>query len=780
MNFLVLIWFGRLFAKQIVFPYSIRLVQRQAHQFMNRKLALEMIKLMQQTDEILTTYMLHAAHKSILFTKYKEHSRLLVRMCDFVNLFATVNSKQIRKDAEKGKSRLSQLFRDITAALMRIEELIREIRVEPVKQFGKKPAEGSQQKVERVCDSLASVERLPSFANREQEDPMDTSQLPKHTIWSYYFGLGDFERTTNDTPQHATKGPNHFTTERHMPLIHAHDTNKVLEMRALIQQVMEYSEISHNPIPLQCGRRPRRRASCLGFCFKPIFGSTRQMGNILAKTFEGQRIKVPTEDDPKIKIDCMFFTATCEPVVIRPSESTDKLPLPKYLNLPTFILCNPNAMFYQYMVNQPHAYYLRFFLNKNINVMVWNYRGYGLTKGDPTPTNIRQDGSVIVKYLRETLGLSGKLGVYGRSLGGVVTTHLAEHADLIFADRTFSNFEVLSTRKFFSKMAKALFKMASGGWVINNDDNLAQRTSCYKVLMTERADEVIEVHSSLMTGVARAVLGRKHLKAGQDFYLSKDQLRGFISATEYVLNMEHDLYNVLESANAARQHQLHVLQSPGTRFFCLGRAYSRNHHSQRIHPDIEQSQFSETLPLSPLSTNNLLAGSTTVTASSAVFTDSEQMQRSVQSRELLAESLKRLTTVNFLDHQDLVLTAREEDEGLPGYIFDLWGALHALCNDFIDLQGGMLRLGDDIVGVNRYTSPFEVENFFILMEVYGETPELSTFINRLYDHKTQREAAKNTVEALVAKVQKTIERMEEIEAGLSDRTPTRKKAFVSL
>lgn len=179
-------------------------------------------------------------------------------------------------------------------------------------------------------------------------------------------------------------------------------------------------------------------------------------------------------------------------------------------------------MFYQYMVNQPHAYYLRYFLNKNINVMVWNYRGYGLSNGNPDPTNIRKDGDQIMKYMRENLGLKGKFGVYGRSLGGVVTTHLADQVDFIFADRTFSNFDVLANRKFFSSVAEYLFKLSSGGWVINNDSNCLHKgvKNCYKVMLIDKADEVIEVHSSLMTGVAREALGRKHLKTGNGFYLS--------------------------------------------------------------------------------------------------------------------------------------------------------------------------------------------------------------------------------------------------------------------
>ena len=59
----------------------------------------------------------------------------------------------------------------------------------------------------------------------------------------------------------------------------------------------------------------------------------------------------------------------------------------------TFILCNPNAMNYQQMINYPHAYYMKYFLNKQINVLVWNYRGYGRTKGRPSPDNICQDAS---------------------------------------------------------------------------------------------------------------------------------------------------------------------------------------------------------------------------------------------------------------------------------------------------------------------------------------------------------------------------------------------------
>jgi hypothetical protein len=71
--------------------------------------------------------------------------------------------------------------------------------------------------------------------------------------------------------------------------------------------------------------------------FKSIFGEAKQMGTILAKTFEGKQIWVRSEDGTKI--DCMFFSGTSEKI-----DNYD--PELHYKNISTFILCNPNAMFY--------------------------------------------------------------------------------------------------------------------------------------------------------------------------------------------------------------------------------------------------------------------------------------------------------------------------------------------------------------------------------------------------------------------------------------------------
>jgi hypothetical protein len=55
-----------------------------------------------------------------------------------------------------------------------------------------------------------------------------------------------------------------------------------------------------------------------------------------------------------------------------------------------------------------------------------------------------------------------------------------------------------------------------------------------------------------------------------------------------------------------------------------------------------------------------------------------------------------------------------------------------------EVQGAMLTL-EDVVNVNKPSDALEAENFFILMEVYGATPEISTYLMKTYDHQASRQ-----------------------------------------
>jgi abhydrolase domain-containing protein 13 len=131
----------------------------------------------------------------------------------------------------------------------------------------------------------------------------------------------------------------------------------------------------------------------------------------------------------------MFFPCTSERVLSKEElivSRAAKLPDPEYISKPTIIVCNPNALFYHHMVNSPNSYWLSFFLKKGVNVVGWNYRGYGHTSGSCNPYNLKSDGESVLNFVLNEIQISGKIGMYGRSLGGVVASHLsATYPDII-------------------------------------------------------------------------------------------------------------------------------------------------------------------------------------------------------------------------------------------------------------------------------------------------------------------------------------------------------------
>lgn len=140
-------------------------------------------------------------------------------------------------------------------------------------------------------------------------------------------------------------------------------------------------------------------------------------------------------------------------------------------------MCAPNALMYQQMVTTPNAYWLNFFLKREINVMCWNYRSYGLTTyrccQGLNPYLCKIDAERVLQFMVKNLKLSGKIGVYGRSLGGIASTHLANKYPNIISslivDRTFCEFDRLSECRLRGGSTSSLFKILSCNWRALND-----------------------------------------------------------------------------------------------------------------------------------------------------------------------------------------------------------------------------------------------------------------------------------------------------------------------
>ena len=69
-----------------------------------------------------------------------------------------------------------------------------------------------------------------------------------------------------------------------------------------------------------------------------------------------------------------------------------------------------------------------------------------------------------MEYLVNTIKVTGKIGVYGRSLGGIPTCYISPYADMVIVDRSFSNLRAMALSRYNSGFADFLFKIGSCGW----------------------------------------------------------------------------------------------------------------------------------------------------------------------------------------------------------------------------------------------------------------------------------------------------------------------------
>lgn len=106
-------------------------------------------------------------------------------------------------------------------------------------------------------------------------------------------------------------------------------------------------------------------------------------------------------------------------------------------NCPTVILCFPNGGFIEYFYFQ--CEWVNFYLEKGINVFLWNYRGYYRSTGISNSKNILEDAERVFDYLKQTVKVKGIIGAHGESLGGYVASHLAKSKklDFLLIDRSF-------------------------------------------------------------------------------------------------------------------------------------------------------------------------------------------------------------------------------------------------------------------------------------------------------------------------------------------------------
>ena len=111
------------------------------------------------------------------------------------------------------------------------------------------------------------------------------------------------------------------------------------------------------------------------------------------------------------------------------------------------ILCHGNGDLVCFMPNEIKAMAQRF----NVEVVTFDYRGYGNSEGFPTAGRLYRDGQAVYDYVTQSGYAPSEIFVYGRSLGGAVGVHIAEENEIagLIIRSSFSSMADLAQSKFF-------------------------------------------------------------------------------------------------------------------------------------------------------------------------------------------------------------------------------------------------------------------------------------------------------------------------------------------
>eukprot|EP01017_Pseudomicrothorax_dubius_P004324 TRINITY_DN10843_c0_g1_i2.p1 TRINITY_DN10843_c0_g1~~TRINITY_DN10843_c0_g1_i2.p1 ORF type:complete len:812 (+),score=218.85 TRINITY_DN10843_c0_g1_i2:289-2724(+) len=285
----------------------------------------------------------------------------------------------------------------------------------------------------------------------------------------------------------------------------AHIEKMQIDIRELITDLVWY-------------RRLRR------WLFNNAMGSIDQVRVDMESRYNTQRVHISTVDGKVL--DCMFVlgrgtensSSTVGAGPVPPAGDISNRSVDGELDVsmeqrsvidvgPTILFCNPNAGIYEFMYFENE--WVDFYVNRGINIFLWNYRGYGKSQSFPTPTRLLRDAETVVDYLRSTMNVR-KLGVHGESLGGMVAAHVAakKNLDFLCADRTFSALRDV-VRHGLNRVIEGIY-LSITFWSQRVCGDYLD-TKCYKVITFDPKDEVIPARSSLAFGITEELLMRKFL-----------------------------------------------------------------------------------------------------------------------------------------------------------------------------------------------------------------------------------------------------------------------------
>ena len=191
--------------------------------------------------------------------------------------------------------------------------------------------------------------------------------------------------------------------------------------------------------------------------------------------------------------------------------------------------CNPNGMYYEQFSDEILNYY---FGHNNLEILFWNYRGYGLSSGYSNLKNIKNDCLDLFDLIIQKYNYK-KILVHGYSIGGFCAIYISHkrYIDCLISDRNFSSVDnvVKGFNIKFNKFIYYLYKLC----FFNHNDNLiysflnSKNEKCEKIILCDPNDNIINNFGSIKTGISEFLIQNNitgnNSKFILDFILKEDK-----------------------------------------------------------------------------------------------------------------------------------------------------------------------------------------------------------------------------------------------------------------
>ena len=160
------------------------------------------------------------------------------------------------------------------------------------------------------------------------------------------------------------------------------------------------------------------------------------------------------------------------------------------------IICGPNAEPYQIFSRN---IVINKYLSKGIDILCWNYRGYGFSTGKATFDNLKSDIIEIYDEIKKWK-IYQNIGVHGISIGGVPSCYLAykkKDICLLVSDRNFGQIEYIVRNCSVGKYLEILYKLL----FIPSSRNVEYyfESHALKIILNDPNDDIVTEEGSLKT-----------------------------------------------------------------------------------------------------------------------------------------------------------------------------------------------------------------------------------------------------------------------------------------